>query len=616
VFTSAFAGGVGAFTRRFFEAFFERCPQPFTLVLDEYDALPAGAPLHEALADVLASVPPRSRVLVTSRDEPPVSVARFRSGKTLELIGWEDLRFTAAEVRRLIGTAPRRRTMPRAQVDDIASRSQGWAAGAVLLADAPPGGERAPARDPALFDYFMAEVFAALPPGDRRCLLALSLLPSVSASAAVEVTQSPGAAELLDRLSRRHCFVERREAGHALYRFHPLFHQFLRGQAESTLPEGERRLILAAGAAHAVERGHVDDAAALLVGAQEWKGLEQLVVEHAGRLVRAGRAAVVFDWLERIPPEVVAERPWLEHWLGITGLARGFSFAREHLGRAAHAFAAVDDPLGLAAALGGVLDTFFLEADSYAPADPWIDMACALIERLRASEAELPPALVISLFRVLIYRRPDHPMLPLLRDRLHVIRGEARVSEHAIAAGLILALHYGWMGQPTTAAPLVRAAREQARAAQDVAMLQLADYVESFVAVKLGDGELCERAVVEGLQRAESTGMHALDFRLLGLGVYAGRILRDPARDGSTGRTITCSSRGTSGCVATSTAPTTRGGRGSRSPRRRVCPRRSPSSSSSSPSSRTSGGTRTRPPCTWPACAPSARAWGASRCCS
>ena len=43
-----------------------------------------------------------------------------------------------------------------------------------------------------------------------------------------------------------------------------------------------------------------------------------------------------------------------------------------------------------------------------------------------------------------------------------------------------------------TAAPLVRAAREQARAPQDVVTLQTADYVEAFVAVKLGDGELCE----------------------------------------------------------------------------------------------------------------------------
>ncbi len=74
VFTAAFAGGIGAFTRRFVEAFFERCPRSFTLVLDEYDALPPGAALHEVLADVLASVPARCRVLVTSRDHPAPEV--------------------------------------------------------------------------------------------------------------------------------------------------------------------------------------------------------------------------------------------------------------------------------------------------------------------------------------------------------------------------------------------------------------------------------------------------------------------------------------------------------------------------------------------------------------
>ena len=215
VFTPAFAGGVAAFTRRFAEAFFERCPRPFTLVLDEYDAMPPGAGLHEALADLLASVPARCRVLVTSRDEPPVSVARLRSGRALQVIGWDELRFGPVEVRRLIGRARRGRRGSQAIVSDIVGRSQGWAAGAVLLADAAAGGGRAiesgQVPTEALFDYFMAEVLAGLAPADRRRLLALSLLPTVTAASAVEVTESPGAAELLDRLSRRHCFVERRD---------------------------------------------------------------------------------------------------------------------------------------------------------------------------------------------------------------------------------------------------------------------------------------------------------------------------------------------------------------------------------------------------------------------
>ncbi|MGH7358422.1 MAG: BTAD domain-containing putative transcriptional regulator, partial [Candidatus Rokuibacteriota bacterium] len=258
--------------------------------------------------------------------------------------------------------------------------------------------------------------------------------------------------------------------------------------------------------------------------------LERLVLEHAARLVRAGRGGVLLDWLEPMPADVIAASPWLRYWLGMTGVGRNFAFARAHLGTAAHAFEATGDPAGLAVALAGLLDTFFLESDGYAPSDPWIAMAAGLIERSRPREAELPPALFISLFRVLIYRRPDHPLLPALRDRLHVIRGEARVSEHAVAAGLVLALYYGWMGEPMTAGPLVRSAREQATVAEDVAMLQTADYVQGFVAVKLGDGELCERAVTEGLERAASTGMHALDFRLQGLGVYAARMLRDPSR--------------------------------------------------------------------------------------
>jgi ATP/maltotriose-dependent transcriptional regulator MalT/DNA-binding SARP family transcriptional activator len=530
-FTPAFSGGIAVFARRFFEAFFARAPRRSVLVLDEYDAVPAGSALHDVMPELLASVPSGSRVIVTSREEPPPALGRLRAQRAMTVIGWDALRFTASDVRLLARRHHPRRSTP-GDVDAITQRSQGWAAGAVLLLDtaAAKAGGTDDVRSRAVFDYFMAEVLASLSPADQRALLSLALLPTVMASAAVEIAESSSAPPLLERLSRRHWFVERRDVGETAYRFHPMFHEFLRARAATALGEEEQRRILRAGAVHLADAGQISDAADLLLDAQDWKALEDLVVQHAPRMARGGLAGAVAAWLARMPDEVVRSSPWLSYWCGVTRMARGIAAAREHLGRAAHGFHEAGDAAACAAALAAIFESFFLEAGTHAPIDPWIDMASRLIDEHGDDGAALPPALLITLFRALVYRRPDSPRLPPLRDRLHVIRGEARVTEHAVAAGLALAHHYGWVGEPMTAAPLVRAAREQAAALHDVVTLQTADYVEAFVAIKLGDGELCEAAVTRALERAETTGMHALDHRLQAAGVYAARMLRDPAR--------------------------------------------------------------------------------------
>jgi ATP/maltotriose-dependent transcriptional regulator MalT len=86
-FSPAFARGAPAFTRRFFEGFFPRCPRPFTLVLDDYDALPPPAPLHEVFAELVAAIPPGCRLIVIGREEPPPSLARFRGSGALAVLG-------------------------------------------------------------------------------------------------------------------------------------------------------------------------------------------------------------------------------------------------------------------------------------------------------------------------------------------------------------------------------------------------------------------------------------------------------------------------------------------------------------------------------------------------
>ncbi len=161
--TPEYLQGIATFTRRYFESLYSRLKPPFALVFDNYQDVPADSPFHEIMREGLSSVPDGISIVMISRSEPPPVFARLRANNRMSSIGWEEIKFDFDEAKTLI-LNQKRHIFPDEVLRDLYNRTEGWAAGIVLLLER-MGTEK---DDPAalhnhtqeeVFHYFAGELF-------------------------------------------------------------------------------------------------------------------------------------------------------------------------------------------------------------------------------------------------------------------------------------------------------------------------------------------------------------------------------------------------------------------------------------------------------------------------
>jgi LuxR family maltose regulon positive regulatory protein len=203
------------FVRRFFERAGARLRTPLVLVFDNYQDVAAEAALHELLPVGVSALPRHVAVVIVSRDSPPPSFASLEVGRGLTYVSPDDLTLTAREMSRLVSLhVPRASRRQALELRRSATLAHGWAAGAVLLLEqARTGGATDPGdaaqASPTLFSYLAKEVVARLPEECQTLLLKTCVLPEMTTSMAVALSERPSAKEHLARLYRTRNFTER-----------------------------------------------------------------------------------------------------------------------------------------------------------------------------------------------------------------------------------------------------------------------------------------------------------------------------------------------------------------------------------------------------------------------
>jgi len=292
--------------RGFFRRLFAGVRAPFALVLDNLHAVPAESPLHAALEAGLGQVPKTCCVIIASRNEAPASLARLRVTGEMVCVTGDQLRLDADE---LAGIARLRgQELGAETLAQYAERTQGWAAGLVLMleharlsgriADLP--GDAAPQ---AIFDYLAGEIFSRFEPRIREFLLRIVCLPRTSAEVAQALTGEARAGALLLNLSRNGYFVNEvpTESGH-VFELHPLLRDFLRARAAEELPEALGEAWLQRAAQLLRGAGRAEDAMALLAQSRSWDELARVLAEEAPTLAAQGRLSALAAWLDMLPP--------------------------------------------------------------------------------------------------------------------------------------------------------------------------------------------------------------------------------------------------------------------------------------------------------------------------
>ena len=205
------------------------------LVLDDYHEIDDPA-THSLLAALLEHQPPGLAVVMATRTQPPLPLARFRARGTMTEIGTQDLRFDDREALTFVreGLAL---DIGESDVSALNQRTEGWAAGLQLA-----GLSLRDAEDVAAFittfdgherlvsDYLVQEVLDVQPPEIRQFLLATSILERMNASLSAAVGGVADGQALLEHLERHNMFVVALDRRREWYRYHHLFGDLLRRQ--------------------------------------------------------------------------------------------------------------------------------------------------------------------------------------------------------------------------------------------------------------------------------------------------------------------------------------------------------------------------------------------------
>ncbi len=234
------------------------------LVLDDYHLIDA-PPVHASLAFLLEHLPPSLRLVVASRADPPLPLARLRARGQLAELRAADLRFTLEEAAELLRTAVGSE-LPDAAVAALGDRTEGWVAGLQLAAlslrgrgDITAFVEGFSGSHRYVLDYLAEEVLDRQPEPLRAFLLETSVLGRLSGPLCQAVTGRADSQALLEAVERANLFLVPLDEVRGWWRYHHLFADLLRARLHQERPERVPELHQAA-AAWSEGHGLVDDA--------------------------------------------------------------------------------------------------------------------------------------------------------------------------------------------------------------------------------------------------------------------------------------------------------------------------------------------------------------------
>jgi len=285
------------------------------LVLDDYHLI-SNPVCHQSLAFFIDHLPANVQLMMATRADPPLPLARLRAKGELAEIRLAELGFTDAEAATLLNDAMGLE-LESQDVQRLWEQTEGWVAG-LYLAGLWLRGREDPGASIAsleaghrhIVDYLGAEVLARQPQPLRRFLLRTSILERLSGSLCDALLETTDSAEVLIQLERTNLFLIPMDEHRRWYRYHHLFAELLR--LELTGREPELNPVLHRRAASWYRQaGDVEAAIDHATTAGDFAEAADLIGRHWLPYWRQGRDATVERWLRGLPDVVLAANPLL-----------------------------------------------------------------------------------------------------------------------------------------------------------------------------------------------------------------------------------------------------------------------------------------------------------------
>ncbi len=513
-------------------------PCPAYLVLDNYQQVSESSVLHRLLASGLEMVPREVKVIIISRYQPPAQYARLRANNLMSLLGWDEIRFTLEETRKLVqglvaqdsGSGFRHSLKPveHDQAEIFHRITDGWAAGVVLLAERLRWGrkdmvimEKIHPSD-EIIDYFAGEVCSSMDQDMLDFLIKTSFLPQMTLQSAQAISGNRHAGSILSLLHRRNCFTEKRAVKPHIYKYHPLFRDFLINQARKVCSKNEYKSLQRHAAELLAEAGQTEEAVELLLSADMHDKAAEYILRKAGSMAAGGRGQTLKSWIGMLPVSLMDDKPWLHYWLGMCRSFFAPDEALKNFEKAFHIFINKKDDEAALTAWCGAVESILLKRGDFRQLDFWIEwMHKRLGKGLSLPAADIESRVTACMIGAILYRFPTHPHASkwLLRAEELILHGSPEISLRQFH----LIMHHLMFGKTFQAGLLVKRIEPLITTSSPPFLrINWCLIKAMYFHMAEGSGERAIAMAEEGLAVARDTGIHVFDAYLLAQGVHGG----------------------------------------------------------------------------------------------
>lgn len=306
---------------------FEKNSESITLVIDNYHLI-SNKTIHECIEFFVENLPPTVRLVLISRSEPDLPLARLRACGEIREIRADELRFSDEETTGLLNGALNLGLSPE-QVRLLRQRTEGWAAGLYLAGLSLRGHEDIDRQvssfagdNRQIVDYLEAEVLDTQPAYIRSFLTRTAVLDRMCAGLCDAVTGASGSQRVLEYLERSNLFIVPLDASRSWYRYHSLFADMLRRELERSEPGLGPLLHQRASEWHR-QRGSAAEAVCHAIMASDLSCAREMIAAPWHGRFADGLAEMVQSWLTSLSPDMATEdsrlrlmKTWLASHLG------------------------------------------------------------------------------------------------------------------------------------------------------------------------------------------------------------------------------------------------------------------------------------------------------------
>ena len=561
LFTPEHVKGIAVFAKRYFEELYSRLnplstsrsrPTPpfysplskgehrgvkggqgrFTIVFDNYQDVSVNSEFHEMIICGLEMIPEYLNVIVISRKNPPSVFTHLHASNMTLFLGWDEIQFTLDEARELSFMKLQRKLTDKVLLQ-IYKKTEGWVAGLVLILeglklekpelDEIDYSSLYRASKKIIFEYFKSEVFESRDSETREFLLKTAFFPRMTPQLAERLTGLRISEQILSDLSESHYFTEMFPQNEPIYQYHPLFREFLVSRAKNSFTQDEISMIQRSVATLLEQDGQIEDAVKLFCESHHFEGLKQLIRKNAEFLIEQGRSQTLLEWLDSLPSEFVKDDPYLLYWMGVCRMPFNPEESQVCFENAFQMFKAQRDAPGIFLSLSGVIESIVYGYEGLKPLDTWLPCTNELLKDFNGFPSEhIEAQLTCSMIRAYALRRPLNFSIDEWVERLLAFIHKSTNIPMKVNALLTLSCFLYGEGNLQELEINLNSIWELIEKPDVPPMTKIIAYwLKSAYLNVTSQYYHCQKIVSDGLELARTTGIHVMDYLMMGHGVLS-----------------------------------------------------------------------------------------------